>query len=123
MDGRLPGESGEVVAAQAYDPTLLTGSQGAMKHSVALRGGSQIKATMKNALTFPVDHISDYYFGIRIHIDGTFTEFFNGLGQIAWEAEKNRASQKTNLHSVSISPLGRSPGNVAVKIVVRVGML
>ena len=66
-----------------------------------------IKATMKNNLTFPVDHIPDYYIGIRIHRDGTFTEIFNGPGALAWEAVKNRKATKTNLHSVSIAVLNK----------------
>lgn len=62
---------------------------------------------MKNSLTFPVDHIPDYYLGIKIKPDGTFREIFNGPGRVAREAVKDRKPTKTNLHSVSISLLER----------------
>lgn len=67
----------------------------------------QIKATMKDALTFPVDHVPDYYLGIKINSDGSFTEIFNGPGKIAAEAIKNRKPTKTNLHSVTLSALNK----------------
>jgi len=67
---------------------------------------------MKERLTFPVDHISRYYIGIKIHDDGTFTEIFNGPEVLAWEAVKNRKATKTNLHSVSISTLSKLSSKV-----------
>lgn len=65
----------------------------------------QIKTTMKNSLTFPVDHIPHYYIGIKIHSDGTYDEIFNGPGYVASEAVKNRKPTKTNLHSITLSAL------------------
>ena len=72
----------------------------------------QIKATMKRSLTFPVDHIPEYYLGIQIHKDGTFTEVFNGPGRIAQEAVKDRKPTKTNLHSITITALKKLNENV-----------
>ena len=60
---------------------------------------------MQDSLTFPVDHTPDYYLGIQIHQDGTFTQIFNGPGSIAQEAIKGRKPTKTNLHSVAIAAL------------------
>ena len=68
---------------------------------------------MKDSLTFPADHTPDYYLGIKINKDGSFTEIFNGLGATAWESVKNRAPTKTNLHSISITALSKL--NSAVK--------
>src|SRR6266568_2669565 len=65
----------------------------------------QIKATMKDALTFPADHVPDCYLGIKINKEGSFDEVFNGPGAIAWEAVKNRKPPKTNLHSISIQTM------------------
>jgi len=56
---------------------------------------------MHDALTFPADHIPDYYLGIKIRTDGAFEEIFNGPGKIAWEGIQNRKSSKYPLHSVS----------------------
>ncbi|MFC1998778.1 DUF6998 domain-containing protein [Chloroflexota bacterium] len=105
LDGRLVGDIGEVLAAQKYDIQLF---DGIVKHHDAHTSDGrsvQIKATMKKALTFPGDHIPDYYLGIKIHEDGTFTEIFNGPGKIAWEAIKNRKNTKINLHMISLSKL------------------
>lgn len=65
----------------------------------------QIKATMKDALTFPVDHVPHFYLGIKINSDGSFEEIFNGPGKIAAQAINNRKPTKTNLHSVSLHAL------------------
>jgi len=112
LDGRLVGDIGEVLVENAYDIKLNRDSQ---KHhdGIASDGRQvQIKATMKDSLTFPVDHTPDYYVGIKIHSDGKFTEIFNGPGSIAREAVKNRKRTATNLHSVSINTLQRLNKNV-----------
>jgi hypothetical protein len=108
LDGRLVGDIGEVLAEATYDITLFDNLH--KHHDATCSDGRlvQIKATMKNeSLTFPADHIPLYYIGIQIHSDGTFTEVFNGPGDIAWQAVKKRKPPKTNLHSVGISTLSR----------------
>ncbi len=105
LDGRLVGDLGEALVEEAYDVELFEGLQ---KHhdGETLDGRKvQIKATMKKSLTFPGDHTPDYYLGIKIHDDGTFTEIFNGPGEIAHQAVMNRKRPKTNLHSVGIGIL------------------
>lgn len=105
LDGRLVGDLGEVLVEDAYDIKLHESLQ---KHHDGITSDGrqvQIKATMKTSLTFPVDHVPDYYLGIRIHGDGTFTEVFNGPGRIAEEAIRNRQPTKTNLHSIPIITL------------------
>jgi hypothetical protein len=107
LDGRLVGDIGEILVEETYDVKLHEGLQ---KHHDGITPDDkqvQIKATMKNSLTFPVDHIPDYYLGIKIKLDGTFREIFNGPGRVAREAVKDRKPTKTNLHSVSISLLER----------------
>jgi len=107
LDGRLVGDLGEILVEGAYDVGL---NKGLQKHHDAITSDGrrvQIKATMQNSLTFPGDHVPDYYLGIKIHSDGTFTEVFNGPGSVAWEAVKNRKPTKTNLHSISINTLAR----------------
>jgi hypothetical protein len=107
LDGRLVGDLGEVLAEVAYDIKLHEYLQ--KHHDAKASDGRQvqIKATMQNSLTFPVDHIPDYYLGIKIYPDGTFKEIFNGPGSVAWEAVKNRKPTKTNLHTVLINALER----------------
>ena len=107
LDGRLVGDLGEVLAEIEYDIELYDGLQ--KHHDAKASDGRQvqIKATMKDSLTFPVDHVPDYYLGIKIEHDGTLTEIFNGPGSVASEAVKNRQPTKTNLHSVRINTLKR----------------
>lgn len=105
LDGRLIGDIGEILVENTYDVSL---HERLRKHHDGITSDGrqvQIKATMQNSLTFPVDHVPDYYIGIKINADGTFREIFNGPGEIASEAIKNRKPTKTNLHSVSISTL------------------
>jgi len=107
LDGRLVGDLGEILVENTYDVKLHEGLQ---KHYDGITPDGkqvQIKATMQNSLTFPVDHIPDYYLGIKINTDGTFKEIFNGPGRVAREAVKNRKPTKTNLHTVSIGILER----------------
>ncbi len=78
LDGRLVGDLGEVLVEGEYDVELF---EGLVKHHDAMTHDGrqpQIKATMQTGLTFPVDNVPDYYLGIKIHPDGTFTEIFNG---------------------------------------------
>jgi len=107
LDGRLVGDLGEVLAEVEYDIELYDGLQ--KHHDAKASDGRQvqIKATMKDSLTFPVEHVPDYYLGIKIEHDGTLTEIFNGPGSVASEAVKNRQPTKTNLHSVHINTLKR----------------
>jgi hypothetical protein len=105
LDGRLLGDIGEVLVEQSYDLKL---SSGVQRHHDAITPDGrqvQIKATMKNSLTFPADHIPEYYLGIKIHPDGSFDEVFNGRGKTAWKAVKDRKHPKNNQYSISISAL------------------
>lgn len=112
LDGRLVGDIGEVLVEEAYEIKLFEDLQ--KHHDATSTDGRlvQIKATMKDHLTFPVDHTPTYYIGIKIHSDGTFTEIFNGPGLVARQAVKNRKATKTNLHSVSISTLSKLSATV-----------
>lgn len=105
LDGRLVGDFGEILVEQDYELELYDGLE--KHHDAETPDGRkvQIKTTMKNALTFPGDHIPDYYIGIKTHEDGSYTEVFNGPGVIARKAVENRKVPKTNLHSISLYTL------------------
>jgi len=105
LDGRLVGDLGEILVEGDYELKLYEGLE--KHHDGETPDGRrvQIKTTMKKSLTFPVDHIPQFYIGIKVHSDGTYREIFNGPGVIAWEAVKNRKPTKTNLHSVTLSAL------------------
>lgn len=115
LDGRLVGDIGEVLVEDAYELKLFPDIK--KHHDAECTDGRlvQIKATMKTSLTFPADHIPNYYLGVQVRTDGTFTEVFNGPGAIAWEAVKHRARPKTNLHSISIATLQKLQKKVPSK--------
>ena len=113
LDGRLVGDIGEVLVEDAYELELFEDIK--KHHDAECADGRlvQIKATMKKSLTFPADHVPNYYLGVQIHPDGSFTEIFNGPGAIAWATVKGRAAPKTNLFSVPIASLRRVQTRVA----------
>lgn len=113
LDGRLVGDIGEVLVEDAYDLTLFEDMK--KHHDAECSDGRlvQIKATMKKNLTFPADHVPNYYLGVVVGADGAFVEVFNGPGAIAWEAVKGRSkAPKTNLHSISVTALKKLQSKV-----------
>ena len=112
LDGRLVGDIGEVLVEDAYDLVLYEDVK--KHHDAECSDGRlvQIKATMKKNLTFPADHVPNYYLGVQVKSDGSFTEVFNGPGAVAWDAVKNRSTPKTNLHSISVGALKKLQNKV-----------
>lgn len=105
LDGRLVGDLGEVLAEQEYCINL---NKGLTKHHDAISYDGknvQIKTTMKNTLTFPADHIPDYYLGIHLSEQGKIIEIYNGPAKPIAEYIKNRKQPKNNLHNVSFNTL------------------
>lgn len=111
LDGRLVGDLGEILVAEAYDIKLFD----KLEHHHDCTSGRrlvQIKSTMKNSLTFPGDHVPDYFIGIKIHADGSFDAIYNGPGQIIANRLRDRKIPKNNLHSISIKILAELNGTV-----------
>ena len=107
FDGRLVGDLGETLAEEEYEIEIFGTLQKHYDAKTHDERGVQIKATMKDSLIFPVDHVPEYYLGIQIHSDGTFSEVFNGPGQIAAKAIENRKPPRNNLHNIAINALKR----------------
>lgn len=107
LDGRLVGDIGEVLCSEIYDVELLPGLPAHYDGQTSDGRQVQIKTTMQKNLTFPADHIPDYYLGVKVHHDGRVEEMFNGPGKIIKDvALKNRtAIPKNHLHSISIKKL------------------
>ncbi|MCZ2443461.1 MAG: hypothetical protein LC101_06775 [Flavobacteriales bacterium] len=105
LDGRLLGDIGEVLAATVYDIEL---NVGLTKHHDAVSTSGQkvqIKATMKDSLTYPARHTPDFYLGIKILPNGDIQEIFNGPGKLIGLHLKNRKMPNTGLHNISIKSL------------------
>ena len=107
LDGRLVGDIGEILAAEKY---LIELNEGLTKHhdAICIDGTNrkvQIKATMKESLTFPCDHVPDNLLGIKIHKDGSIEEIYNGPGDKVKELIIKWKISKTNLHLIPIKKL------------------
>ncbi len=105
LDGRLVGDIGEVLAEQKYKLSLKLGLSARYDAETDDGRNLQIKTTMKNALTFPADHVPDYYLGIKVDSTGDVEEIFNGPGSTIAELLKNRKRPKNNLHNININRL------------------
>lgn len=105
LDGRLVGDIGEILVEEAYQIELFADVK--KHHDAETIDGRlvQIKASMRGKFSFPCDHIPSYYLAVHVHPDGSFDEIFNGPGEVAWQAIKNRKLSKTNLHQISASAL------------------
>jgi len=114
MDGRLVGDIGEAIVQRDYDvelyDVLVEGYDGETSDGRLV----QIKATFKESLTFRT--VPDYYIGIKIHEDGSYTEIYNGpsepiqgkYGHRKWFGEKllsfpNKVLKELSEKSVMIS--------------------
>lgn len=88
IDGRLVGDIGEALVQRDYDVTLyprqVTGYDGETSDGRRV----QIKATFRESLTFT--NIPDYYIGIKINENGTYTEIFNGPGEVIADRYRHR---------------------------------
>jgi hypothetical protein len=105
LDGRLVGDIGEALAEREYDLEVFAGQE---PHHDARAGDGrlvQIKATMKEKLSFPADHVPDYYLGIRIKLDGSIEEIFNGPGSVVGKAVADRVCTKNSLHMITLGAL------------------
>jgi len=107
LDGRLVGDLGEILVESAYDITLYSKLE---KHHDGITSDGrlvQIKTTLKDLLTFPCNHVPDYYLGIKINPDGSFMEIYNGPGKLIKAMISNLKQTQNNLHSISISRLSK----------------
>ncbi len=107
FEGRLGGDIGEVLAEDNF---LIKLNDGLTKHNDAMcRDGSmrkvQIKSTMKDSLSFPRDHVPNYYLGIKINKDVTTEEIFNGPGKVIKQNIKNYKPTRINLYVSQITQL------------------
>jgi hypothetical protein len=113
LDGRLVGDIGEIVAEEIYDLTLIEG-QPQLHDAVDGNGRRvQIKATMKDRLTF--GDVPDYYLGLYIGTDGAVTEIFNGPGAVIWTQISHRVRPKNGQFQLSLPSLRRLQSVVEAK--------
>lgn len=82
-DGHMIGSIGEALASSYYNLELFTAS--AETHDAKAPDGRlvQIKATQINRVS--LSSKPDWLLVLKIHKNGTFSEEYNGPGELAWE--------------------------------------
>ena len=110
IDGRLVGDLGEVIAEMHYDITIDDISRNTHDATTSSGRRVQIKATFKDKLTFKGGY--DLYLGLQLNRDGSFTEIFNGPGNLIAERYSHRKGIGSTLLSFPISELLKLQKNV-----------
>lgn len=100
-DGHMVGSIGEVLVASRYGLKLLPSS--AKTHDAIDKDGRfiQIKATQTNRVSISSE--PDFLVVIKIDLDGTYNEIYNGRGSLVWQWAGKM--QKNGQRSISISKL------------------
>ena len=101
-DGHLVGSLGEALVAYHYGLDLLTASEkgrDAVKDGVSI----EIKATQGSRVAFR--HEPEHAIVIKIHTDGTFSEIYNGPGDLVWAQFKERNLPSNGQYQIAISRL------------------
>lgn len=101
IDGHLLGSIGEVIVAEAYGLELLPNST--EKHDAISMIGQyiQIKATQINKIS--VSSEPEYLIVIQILSDGSWSEIYNGPGNLVWDNVGK--VQKNGQRSISLHKL------------------
>ncbi len=105
LDGRLVGDLGEVIAEENYKITLFDNIQPLYDATTEDGKMVQIKATFKDKLTFPTEHIPELFLGLKLNEDGSFKEIYNGPGKYIKELIGKRKSPYNRLHLLPIEKL------------------
>ena len=101
-DGHLVGSIGEALAAYHYGLELLTASskgEDAKWKSFSV----EIKATQGNRVAFR--HPPERLLVLKLHLDGTWTEIYNGPGDVVWSLFSGKTVPSNGQYSVGIGTL------------------
>lgn len=107
LDGKLVGDIGEILVQENYNVKLYSKQEKQYDGYDSENRKIQIKATFKDALTFPCDKkdVPDYYIGLKINRDGSFEEVYNGKGSDVWKLVENRKKTKNSTFRISLTAL------------------
>lgn len=111
IDGHLVGSIGEVIVAEHYDLSLLPNSS--KTHDAVSKDGKfvQIKATQVHSVSISSE--PDYLIVIKLHSDGSWTEFYNGSGKLVWDSAGKM--KKNGQRPISLNKLRNLMSSVAKK--------
>ncbi|WP_435608089.1 DUF6998 domain-containing protein [Pseudomonas knackmussii] len=101
-DGHMVGSIGEALAAHYYGLQLLTAST---KGHDALKDGKkiEIKATQGSSAAFRSK--PEHALVIKIHRDGSFSEIYNGPGELIWAQFSEKKIPSNGQFQISLNKL------------------
>ena len=105
LDGRLVGDLGEVLAEKNYDIVLFEKLEKSYDAFTRDNKKVQIKATFKDKLTFPSNHIPELLLGLKLYPNGTYEEIYNGPGKYLKQLTSKRKQPYNRLHLLSIKKM------------------
>ena len=110
-DGHMVGSIGEALAAHYYALELFPASE--KTHDARAKDGRlvQIKATQTNRVA--LTSLPEWLLVLKIHSDGSFTEAYNGPGDIVWKS--CGGLQKNGQRSISLHKLELLQGRVSLE--------
>lgn len=109
IDGRLVGDIGEIIASLNYDIELYDVSQPDYDGFTSDGRKVQIKCTFKDSLTFR--KTPDYYLGLKIYPDGSYSEIYNGPGYLIFQQYQHRSGigkQLLSFPNINLKSLSNS---------------
>lgn len=115
LDGRLVGDLGEVLAEENYEITLFDKIKHLYDATTSDNRMVQIKASFKDKLTFPTDHIPELFLGLKINSDGSFEEVYNGPGKYIKALIGKRKSPYNRLHLLPLKKLSEISARIPQK--------
>jgi hypothetical protein len=108
-DGHMVGSVGEALAAHYYGINLLAAST--QCHDGECGGLMvQVKATQGDRIA--LSSVPDHLLVLKVNRDGTFSEQYNGPGQLAWNLISHKKRPKNGQYQLALSNLRRLMSDV-----------
>ena len=102
-DGHMVGSIGECLIAAAYDLELMPPSNKGYDAESPCGRKVEIKATQSKRVAFR--SCPEHAIVIRINKDGSFTEHYNGPGQLIWQHFEGRKRPSNGQYQISLNTL------------------
>lgn len=111
-DGHMVGSLGECLVADAYDLELMPPSN--QGYDAVTKEGRkvEIKATQGKSVAFRSS--PEHTIIIKINKDGTFTEAYNGPGQLIWQQFEGKKTPSNGQFQISLSKVAQLAAHVSV---------
>ena len=102
-DGHMVGSIGECLVSDAYGLELMTASNKGFDALSSCGKQVEIKATQSRSAAFRSE--PEHTIVIKIHPDGTFSEIYNGPGDVIWAQFQGKAMPSNGQFQISLTKL------------------